>query len=98
MALYAGFACPRELKQRLTSKEWAELQTLATLETVGPDRRDRGVMLAAIGMMSASGAKLNDFDPTNLLPNKRKEESDPYETLLAFSQQHNAKWQNQSER
>lgn len=63
----AGFACPREWKARLTSREYEEVKALSRSEPVGPDRNDLGRVKAAVGVMTTM-AKLGDYDPNNLFP------------------------------
>jgi hypothetical protein len=91
LALYAGFACPREWKERLTSKEWEEIKALSRLEVIGPDRHDYGLAKVGFFIASASAKMPSDFDLTTLLPNKTKPPEqtieDQYNALLAFSQQ-----------
>lgn len=101
-ALAAGFACPREWKARLTSREWEEVQALARLEYIGPDRADVGRQKAALGMMSTM-AKLDDFDASCLLPNQPPKREltleEQAEQFEKFAARWNARWQpNQSER
>lgn len=85
------------MRQHLRADEWQELLTLGRLETIGDDRRDKGLALAALGIMSSMGAKLDGFDASKLLPNRREQTVDEqFQQFLTYSQQRNAKWQNQS--
>lgn len=69
MALYAGFACPREWKQRLTSREYEEAKALSRLEHMGPYRADWGRAKAAYFTASAMAEIRKDFPLSALLPN-----------------------------
>jgi hypothetical protein len=84
MALYAGYACPREWKDRLTTREYDELCTLASLEHIGPERDDHSRALCARGIMHSSGNLKSPVDIDDLKPIQH--EKSPEQQYHAFAQ------------
>ncbi len=63
------FGCiPRELKQRITVKEWIQVQIVYQRRFMGADRRDMGLARLGVHLCAANGQQkeLEDFLPVRL--------------------------------
>jgi len=76
-----GFACPREWKQRLTSREYATAIAVANKWYVGDDRRDLGLVKAALLIASRFGA-IEKEHIRALYPNIPPEQEQTSEDIL----------------
>ena len=71
------FGCiPRELKERITVKEWIQVQIVYQRRFMGADRRDIGLAKLGANLCAASGMRteLEDFLPVKLWKDLSKEQ------------------------
>ena len=87
-----GFACPREWKERLTSREYETLKAISRKWPIGDERRDEGIVKAAV-LIASSMAKLDGLDLSQLYPiPPPSPEPEHLASLEKLSSAQNAQW------
>lgn len=78
-----GFACPREWKQRLTSREYERLRAVSRKWCTGYERRDIGLVKAAVLIAGAMAGRVEQRSIRNLFPNVPPEGEQTADELIA---------------